>query len=408
MLIIIDYRSIAGIIHSLTKLGISIYDSNGKPNVQFQDNPVVSFERVSPVAEILREVKNFQQTDYLSYVDPARLSYVAVRLSTPADGAVIVGPFLTNSQTTDEISTIMIQNSFKISDRNQLEQFYQSLPILSPDQVTDVGVLLVNLFIKSPVDAQQGAQITRSIQPREKSVVAVNSEHRNQIEQNYLNEDKITHAIATGNEAAVNELNQTMGRLFESFSNRIPNKPLRSSKNICFVFNTICRIAAHKGGVHPVYLDDMSEKYALLIERQISMAGLHKLVNSMTEDYCQLVQSASTHGFSPIVRRAANHVLLNLGDPLSLSKTAQEIGVNASFLSRRFKDEIGITFTDYVNLKRVQQAKYYLSSQASTITDVALMTGFSTVNYFTKVFKKVTGETPKEFRMKTAVSHASK
>ena len=83
---------------------------------------------------------------------------------------------------------------------------------------------------------------------------------------------------------------------------------------------------------------------------------------------------------------------------LSLKKQAELLNVNASYLSTLFKKETGMTLTDYVNKKRVDHAIFLLNSSNMQIQTIAQYCGIPDVNYFTKIFKKYVGKTPKEYR----------
>lgn len=79
---------------------------------------------------------------------------------------------------------------------------------------------------------------------------------------------------------------------------------------------------------------------------------------------------------------------------------AEAQGINASYLSALFRRETGETVTDYVNRKRVDLAVHLLSTTGLQVQTVAQHCGFADVHYFSKVFKKLTGQTPRQFRSK--------
>lgn len=176
-----------------------------------------------------------------------------------------------------------------------------------------------------------------------------------------------------------------------------PGSPIRSSKNIGFVLNTMCRIAAERGGVHPVYLHNISERYAIMIERAKTFPQLKQLYISMAEEYCELVVSVATRQYSPIVKKATEYIYLNLGSSLLLKSIAEHVHVNPSHLSRKFKEETGMTITDFINKKRVDEARLHLRRGNLSVTEVAFLVGFNDLNYFGKVFKKFTNETPSQY-----------
>ena len=59
---------------------------------------------------------------------------------------------------------------------------------------------------------------------------------------------------------------------------------------MAFVLNTLYRVAAERGGVHPVYLHNISERFAILIERTTNIPNLKKLMLLMANEYCDLVE----------------------------------------------------------------------------------------------------------------------
>ena len=207
-------------------------------------------------------------------------------------------------------------------------------------------------------------------------------------------------AITRGDQEGIGQLT---GSLTDAYlDNRIPESPIRGFKNLLIVLNTICRIAAKNGGVHPIYIHNLSEKYAILIERAPNLPYLNDLSKMMLKDYCELVKDYYTRPYSSIVKKAVDIITLHFESPLTLQGIAETIHVNASHLSRKFKEETGMSLIDYLHVKRIEAAKLYLESNTSSITEIAFIVGFNDVNYFSRVFKKVTGFTPSHYRNKHA------
>jgi YesN/AraC family two-component response regulator len=63
-----------------------------------------------------------------------------------------------------------------------------------------------------------------------------------------------------------------------------------------------------------------------------------------------------------------------------------------------FKQEMGITFTDYLNQVRINRSCELLTNTSLNLIDVSLQAGFDDQSYFSKVFKKLKGITPKSYR----------
>lgn len=85
-------------------------------------------------------------------------------------------------------------------------------------------------------------------------------------------------------------------------------------------------------------------------------------------------------------------------EELSLSKMADDIGFNSSYLSGVIKQIYGLPFQDYVNRERMEKAKLLLLSTSLKNYEIAEEVGISDVNYFITKFKKIWGAAPGQYR----------
>ena len=83
---------------------------------------------------------------------------------------------------------------------------------------------------------------------------------------------------------------------------------------------------------------------------------------------------------------------------LSLEEVAAQVFVSPFYLSHMFKEKLGVTFVEYLTRVRVEMAKSYLLNTQMSVSAVAEKVGYEDSSYFGKVFKKMTGTTPKGFR----------
>ena len=84
-------------------------------------------------------------------------------------------------------------------------------------------------------------------------------------------------------------------------------------------------------------------------------------------------------------------------EKLSVESIADEIGVSASYLSRKFKNATGLTYLDFLNKFRVQQAIKLLETGSYKVYEVSDRVGFTDYKHFNSVFKRYTGQSPSDF-----------
>ncbi len=214
------------------------------------------------------------------------------------------------------------------------------------------------------------------------------------IEERYGVEAKLLEAVQKGNtEDALKQLNLIANyHLAPRYQD-----PVRDLRNVLISCNTLCRKAAEAGGVHPVYVDELSRQFAVHAETVSSGREGMRLMTEIVKNYCLLVRNYSLLGHSPVVQRVVSHINRNLSEDLSLKWLASRYTVNASYLSTLFRKEMGMTLTDYVSRQRIRYAILLLDSTDLQVQQIATECGICDVNYFRKLFKKITGKTPAEY-----------
>ena len=103
---------------------------------------------------------------------------------------------------------------------------------------------------------------------------------------------------------------------------------------------------------------------------------------------------------SDLMRKALDYIHLHYASSITLDAVSQEIWMHPNYFSSFFKREMGITYHNYLTKYRVEKSKQILTGGRS-ISETASMTGFADKRHFFKVFKKVTGMTPGQYREKS-------
>lgn len=86
---------------------------------------------------------------------------------------------------------------------------------------------------------------------------------------------------------------------------------------------------------------------------------------------------------------------------LNLNEVAQAVGVSPNYFSGMFSQEMEMTFVEYVTNKRMEQAKRLLREGELSAAQVAAAVGYKDAHYFSFVFKKTVGISPREYRARS-------
>ena len=215
------------------------------------------------------------------------------------------------------------------------------------------------------------------------------------MEKRYAFENELIRSVTLGQLHKESELLTALsGEVFE----RRLDDPLRNAKNYGIIMNTLLRKAAEQGGVHPVYLDRVSSEFAARIEHMAELSESYSLMREMFRAYCRLVRRHAIMHYSLAVQRTILLIDSDLSADLSLKTLAENQNISPGYLSTVFRRDTGKTLSEYIRDKRIRHAEHLLATTHLQVQTVAQHCGIMDVQYFSKIFKKHTGKTPKAYR----------
>lgn len=97
------------------------------------------------------------------------------------------------------------------------------------------------------------------------------------------------------------------------------------------------------------------------------------------------------------IRRALAYIERNFDKPITLEHLSNITAMSKYHFSRQFKQQMGISFKRYLNLKRVEAAKALISGGEHNVTEACYAVGFNDASYFTRVFREMDGSSPKNY-----------
>ncbi len=333
----------------------------------------------------------------ISYKDEFGLHYLVFRgRDTETGSFIFIGPYVHHNPTEEEYRLLLKQHALPAETINAVRWYFKRIPVI-PDHLVWRALMsgILARYLANPSVAIQSVTYNDPVNRKQKTAVKLSSIPHTSIEARYAVENAILEEIRRGNIAgAIHQQNLFMGF---SLDRRVAD-PLRDTKDMIIAFNTLCRKAIEQVAVHPLYIDGISGQFVHEIEEAGNVEQVEALIPRMIRHYCLLVQQHSLASYTRVIRDCLNYIDFHYMEPLSLEILANRFSVNKNYLSSRFHREKGMTVTDYINQIRVNRAAGMLRHTSLSVLEVAEQCGFSDGNYFARIFKKLHGVTPNEYR----------
>ena len=179
---------------------------------------------------------------------------------------------------------------------------------------------------------------------------------------------------------------------------------LRHVKNSVIIYTALCARAAVRGGLAPEIAYSLSDRYIIQVEKSGSFEQIAQINASMQDAFVTRVHDVRESACPPLVQSACYYLDSHLGEKISVPALAEKMGYSATYLTRVFKRQTGMTVNEYVRAQRIRQAKEALREGQESVQSISHRLGFGSHSYFTAQFKEATGMTPIEYRLKNGVS----
>lgn len=127
--------------------------------------------------------------------------------------------------------------------------------------------------------------------------------------------------------------------------------------------------------------------------KPINTSEVQELMQKLVLQYKDLPEEASNDTFSEIARYVKQHFAENI----TLSTLSKTFYLDKAYLSRLFSRKLHVTFTEYKQKLQISRAMELLDA-GNSINDVSIQVGFNDIRYFFRVFKKMTGTTPYQYK----------
>ena len=190
---------------------------------------------------------------------------------------------------------------------------------------------------------------------------------------------------------------KALAEFFEKFRPFIEEKPEVLKARLYEMVGAIID-SAILGGGDEGRLNELIVKYVNDVGFVDDLDTAEKWLQNVVAETAGSVVHVYERRSKVLIEKARLFVDEHFPEQLSYKDVAKEVFISPSYFLYLFKRETGTTFVDYLTAVRVGEAKKLLLSSDRSITEIAFAVGFNSSNYFSVLFRKTVGVTPKDYR----------
>lgn len=383
----IDYDYLASSLSSLAGLPVRLY-RDGKFAGLYHHT------KFKPDLAILEEARIFAKPGNVNYYMDENFLYYGLFRAERGAIALIVGPVTHSPVSRTMAARVLRSMGENIGRAGELVDYFSSIPAYPLRNFLQI-LCTVNYFLNGEkLDVSQllltGDELpavqTKPLSGREEQEVHNTSEL----------EEQMLSCVEHGR---VDQAEELFRQPVKGRAGTLAADALRQQKNLLICTATLVTRAAIRGGLDRETAFALSDSYIQRAELLTGYVELMRLNAQMVLDFTRRVELAKcgVHG-SARVRAVRDYVLDHISRPITTEELAQALGTNRTYLCRMFREETGETVQDYVTGLKMDEARRLLDVTQKTAAEIGSYLGYSSQSHFQRVFKKVMGVTPGEYR----------
>ena len=313
------------------------------------------------------------------------------------EGYFIAGPFVMKKLKSSSISNFVQMNAINDDELTDIMDFAGALPVFTIEEISSLSILFYNSVVStmnSSADYQNAKkdfndQITLGGMIRQSKIDRLSSAFPAEMTADLIN------ALIGGRTVQAEKISsRILERLYViclGDLDEIKTMTLWITATIIKNFSGEERFSFGEFAEMDMDIINKINEAATTDELSETFRGLVKRISA------DLVSSVYP-GASPLIARSLRYIKSNYTRKIKLTDISNELHVNPTYFSALFSQEMGRPFTDYILELRISKAKDLLRNTNMDIVDISGASGFENQSYFTKIFRKRTGQTPRQYR----------
>ena len=308
-----------------------------------------------------------------------------------------IGPFRDEELSANYFTQILRDSRISPSEIQPLKSIYEQMPFAHPDSVSAVVRHVLSVYYPEFADVSpvlmQYADQKRDIDINKELLDAYTVEHAKDYQNSLLN---FLQAVKTGDTPVAQQALHS----FLNDARFVHDNSMREFRWLLHSLNNYCHAELLTTDIHPYHIIKQMISTRTKIDSLTTMAKLEQMPGEICHKYCLLVKNYANPNYSKQTKDIIDYIRLHLEEELSLAYLADYFHKNASTLSYSFSKETGNNLTQYIQQERIREALRLFNTTDFSVSDVAIMVGYQDFSYFSKIFSKQVGMSPREYKRK--------
>ena len=317
----------------------------------------------------------------------------SVRTSQIPDIIYVVGPFFMDSYPGSEINST-IRNAGLSSPEKRI--LLEQLPKISV--IPFSNVLYSSVMIHYAITGEKISIIDLHHEDYLRPAIPKQNEEDTTYHGTYDAEREMLNMVRNGDRGIFEYLQNFAISNVGTLAN-IDSEPLRQLKNTSLAGIVLFSRAAIEGGLYPDTALTLTDRYFQAVEACRTLQEIGAVTRMMQEDFVNRVyRIRHQQGYTKPVQIMVDYIELHIEEVICLKQISSELGYSEYYLSRRFKNEVGVSVKQYIRNVRLERAERLLRNPGITIREISERLHFASESYFIECFKERYGTTPNEYR----------
>lgn len=219
----------------------------------------------------------------------------------------------------------------------------------------------------------------------------------------YKDELDILQYVCNGDTEKVRDLCENS---FPIYPNPLGYYERKNEEYMAVITVAIVSRAVIKEGITSAESFKLSDYFLTQIMQAKDISEILKIRTNAILAYTDLVleRQQSNLKSNVYVDECKQYVAANIFKKIHVPDIADSIGVNAVYLERIFKENIGMSINSYILKEKIERSKNLLVYSDRSITEISIYLSFSSQSHFGRIFKQITGKTPNQYRQEHYIS----